>query len=199
MILEAKIRVSTVRAGFTLLEIMFTISLIAILVTVSIVAYKPDSAAKKMRRSTIKMEAMAARGHTMAKLHQKPFWLRLERDRVVLEGAALEEPTVGVGLAVEVDEFEEEQPDVDATELVEYDSYTFPEGMEVYLRRWGANEVAWFHQEKESDPILYWSFGPNGLCEPISIKFEIDKSWAILEMDPLTARVADETSEIYDQ
>lgn len=195
----AKISPRRTPAGFTLLEIMFTISLIAILVSVSIVAYKPDSPAKRMRTATIKIEAMAARGHTMAKLHQKPFWLRFERGQVVLEGAALDEVDRSVGLQVDGEEdFGDDLLDEEPIQRVEYDSFPFPEGMEVYLRRWGADEIAWFHQKAPDDPVLFWNFGPNGLCEPVAIKFEIEKSWAILEMDPMTARVADETSEIYD-
>lgn len=185
--------------GFTLLEMMFTLSLIAILVGVSVVSYKPDSPAKQMQKATVQIEALSARGHTMAMLHQKPFWLRFERGRVVLEGAELE--------SVDTRSDEEQLAMDDSGEpiaeeisrTVEYDEFLFTEGMEVFVRRWGAAEMAWFHQEKEEDPVIFWNYESSGLCEPISLRIEIGENWTELEMDPLTGRVSDETSEIYDR
>jgi hypothetical protein len=177
---------------------MFTISLVAILVTVSVVSYKPDSPAKKMREAVVELEALAAQGHTMAMLHQKPFWLRFERNRVLLEGASLSE--VNTSGVPEIEGSEQlAVPEEELSRVTEYESYSFPEGMEVFVRRWGAAEQAWFHQQKEGDPYIFWNFESNGLCEPISLRFELGESWTVLEMDPLTARIADETSEIYDR
>jgi hypothetical protein len=177
---------------------MFTISLIAILVSVSVVSYKPDSPAKKMRKAVVEIEALAARGHTMSMLHQKPFWLRFERDRVVLQGGSLSEVNTSgapeVGAAEELD-----APEDEVSRVTDYDDYAFPVDMEVFIRRWGAAEQAWFHQQEEEDPYIFWNFESNGLCEPIALRFELDESWTELEMDPLTARIADESSEIYDR
>lgn len=187
------------QAGFSLLEIIFVIGLIGILVSLSVVVYNPDSKSERIKRAAVKMEAMAARGHTMAKLHQQPFWLRFERNRVVLQGAAIEEASPALESADFDSTAEPAGDERGGTSPVTFDSFTFPEDVEVFLRRWGAPEVAWFHQEKKEEPALFWNFGPNGLCEPISIRFEIDNSWAVLEMDPLTGRVSEETSEIYDR
>lgn len=188
------------RGGFTLLEMMITLSLVTLLFTFVFVAYKPDSNSEKMRKATVELEALSARGHTMAMLHQKPFWLRFERNRVLLQGAELTQ----VDTSAPSDEFgasfEEEFEDANEVQslIVDYDTFEFPEGMEVYVRRWGAAEQAWFHQKKPEDPVIFWNFAEGGLCEPISIKMEIENSWTELEMDPLTARVAEEFSEIYD-
>ena len=185
--------------GFTLLEMMVVLGLIVLLLSFVFVAYKPDSDAEKMKRAVVQMEALSARGHTMAMLHQKPFWLRFERNKVILQGAELTEvDTSGFS-----DEFGSSAGDgVGAnpveSRIVSYDSFEFPEGMDVFVRRWGAAQQAWFHQEKPEDPVIFWNFEQGGLCEPLSLRMEIDKSWTELEMDPLTARVADETSEIYD-
>lgn len=202
MTLAVKIRSREGRlGGFTLLEMMFTLSLIAILVGVSVVSYKPDSPAKQMQQATVKIEALSARGHTMALLHQKPFWLRFERNRVVLEGAEVE----AVDTRSDEEQFasddprESEEEEQEISHAVEYDEFIFSEGMEVFVRRWGAAEMAWFHQEKEEDPVIFWNYESSGLCEPISIRFEIGENWTQLEMDPLTGRVSEETSEIYDR
>jgi len=200
MISAVKIRSPRSRAGgFTLLEIMFTISLIAILVGVSVVSYRPDSPAKQMKKAVVQIEALSARAHTMGVLHQKPFWLRFEQDRVVLEGAQIESISTSVPGA---DSFSEEltRPfDDEASRTVEYDEFRFSAGMDVLIRRWGDAHNAWFHQQKPEDPVIYWRFGSSGLCEPLSIRLEIGESWTELEMDPLTARVADESSEVYDR
>lgn len=201
MTLAVKIRSRDGRSGgFTLLEMMFTLSLIAVLVGVSVVSYKPDSPAKQMQKATVQIEALSARGHTMALLHQKLFWLRFERNRVVLEGAELE----SVDTRSDEEQFASDDPretdeEAEISRTVEYDEFIFSEGMEVFVRRWGAAERAWFHQEKEEDPVIFWNYESSGLCEPISIRIEIEENWTQLEMDPLTGRVSDETSEIYDR
>ena len=185
--------------GFTLLEMMVTLGLITLLISFVVVAYKPDSNSEKMTRATVSLEALSARGHTMALLHQKPFWLRFERNRVLLQGPQLTQ----VDTTAANDEFgnfveEDEGFNAETTPIVDYDSFEFPEGMDVFVRRWGAAQQAWFHQEKAEDPVIFWSFEEGGLCEPVSLRLEIETSWTELEMDPLTARIADETSEIYD-
>ncbi|MFD2304394.1 pilus assembly FimT family protein [Roseibacillus ishigakijimensis] len=188
------------RGGFTLLEMMVTLSLVALLISFVFMAYKPDSPAERMKRAVVELEALSARGHTMAVLHQKPFWLRFERNKVILQGAELTEvdtsaPSEEFGASYE----EELAAATEVQELtVDYDSFEFPAGMEVFVRRWGAPFQAWFHQEKPEDPAIFWNFEQSGLCEPISLRLEIGESWTELEMDPLTARVADESSEIYD-
>ncbi len=189
----------TAARGFTLLEMMVTLSLIVLLITFVFVAYKPDNNSEKMKKATVKLEALSARGHTMALLHQQPFWLRFERNKVLLQGGVL--TSVDTSTDSDFDFNEEEELTgfgEEETTIIDYDSYDFPEGMEVYVRRWGASAQAWFHQEKPEDPVIFWNFGESGLCEPVSIKMEIEESWSIVEMDPLTARIADETSEIYD-
>lgn len=193
-------RGSSLQRGFTLLEVMVVLGLIALLISFVFVVYKPDSHSEQMQRVSVKLEALSARGHTMALLHQQPFWLRFERNRVTLQGGEISE----VDTSSPVDEFassfgedglegvEERSP------IVDYDSFDFPAGMEVLVRRWGAGSTEWFHQKKPEDPVIFWNFAENGLCEPLSLRLEIERSWVELEMDPLTARIADESSEIYD-
>ncbi|MGJ8724364.1 MAG: pilus assembly FimT family protein [Roseibacillus sp.] len=201
MILSSSTSLSRERQrGFTLLEMMVTLGLIVLLLTFVFLAYRPDSNSEKMKKAVVQLEALSARGHTMAMLHQKPFWLRFERNRVLLQGAEL----TSVDTSGLDDEFgstfveEEEEANQVQSLIVDYDSFEFPEGLELFVRRWGAAPQAWFHQEKPEDPVIFWNFEQGGLCEPVSFRMEIEKSWTELEMDPLTARVADEASEIYD-
>lgn len=180
---------------------MVVLGLIALFLTFVVVAYNPDSDSDKMKKASIKLEAMAARGHTMAMLHQKPFWLRFENNRVILQGGELTQVSTAAASDEFGSSFEEEEADADAIQsrITDYDTFEFPEGMDVYVRRWGAGSDDWFHQKKPEDPVIFWNFAENGLCEPVSLKMEIALSWVVLEMDPLTALVSDETSEIYDR
>ena len=178
---------------------MVTLGLMGLIFGLVIVSYNPDSNADKMKKATIELEALSARAHTMAMLHQQPFWLRFERNRVILQGGDLS--VVNTSSEEGLDAIDEEELTEDGEErvpIVDFDSFEFPEGMEVFVRRWGAPENKWLHQEKKTDPVIFWNFAENGLCEPLSLRFEIEESWVVLEMDPLTALVSDETSEIYD-
>ena len=86
MISVVRTKSSQSQRGFTLLEMIVALGLIALLLTFVFVAYNPDSDADKMKKATVELEALSARGHTMAVLHQRPFWLRFERDQVILQG-----------------------------------------------------------------------------------------------------------------
>lgn len=193
-------RMSAQLRGFSLLEVMVTLSMFGLLFALVFVSFNPDNSADKMTKAKVQLEALSARGHTMAMLHQKPFWLRFERNRVILQGGELAK----VDTSAPSDEFgasfaeENAESNEEKTLIVDYDSFEFPEGLEVFVRRWGAGENEWFHQEKPKDPVIFWNFSENGLSEPISLRLEIEKSWMELEMDPLTALVSDQTSEIYD-
>ena len=190
----------TEQAGFTLLEIMFAIGLIALMVTVAFVSYKPDSAGLAMQKASVELESLAARGHTMAVLHQKPFWLRFDGRKVILEGAELEQVEVPLeGFYDEEENLEFQRVRIeDVKRTVEYETYEPEERLKIFVRRWGAQELDWFRKEKEEQADIYWEFESTGLCEPISIRFEIEDSWMELGMDPLTGRIQEELSEIYD-
>ena len=190
------------QAGFTLLEVMVVLGLIALLLTFVFVVYRPDSNADRMRKTSIKVEALAARGHTMAMLHQRPFWLRFERNRVILQGPQLE--VVDTSAGGQGEEFNQSFDDESFLEdeapplVVDYDTYDLPDGLELFVRRWGAAADQWFRQVKAEDPVIFWNFSENGLCEPVSLRLVITESWMELEMDPLTALISDESSEIYE-
>ncbi|MEM9283695.1 MAG: type II secretion system protein [Verrucomicrobiota bacterium] len=184
-------------SGFTLLEIIFALSLIGLMVTIAFVSYKPDGANQKMTKAAVELESLSARGHTMAVLHQKPFWLEFRQDRVVLRGAELTTVrTSPIEFERDGDLFEEDV--VQTSRAIDYEAYVYPEDLTLFVRRWGAGLNEWFRQEKDEDAPFIWRFESTGLCEPISLRMVVEESWIELEMDPLTGRVMDEQSEIYD-
>ena len=140
--------------GFTLLEMMVVLGLITLMFSFVFVVYKPDSDSEKMKRAVVELEALSARGHTMAMLHQKPFWLRFERNRVLLQGAEL----TSVDTSAVSDEFgssfadEEMEANQVPSLIVDYDSFEFPEGMEVFVRRWGGAPLGVVSSGKKGGP-----------------------------------------------
>lgn len=178
---------------------MFAIGLIGLLLTMVFVSFKPDGAGPVLQEATVELEALAARGHAMSVLHQKPFWLSFEADRVVLRGATLE--SVGLN-TLEEEQWLEEQMEgeilMTPSNIEEYGEYRPPNDLKLFVRRWGAKVTAWYYPEDSKAPVITWPFESTGLCEPISIRLERDESWTEIDMDPLTGRINEERSEIYD-
>ena len=69
----------------------------------------------------------------------------------------------------------------------EHREYVLPGDMDLFVRRW--NSAEWLATGKNS--IHIWRFDPTGLCEPISVRLKLDKSWAEDTYHPLTATIRD--------
>ena len=178
------------RRGFTLLEAILAMVLMLIVISIGL-AYNYDAGDKEtLRKAAVTIERMASQGHAMSVLHQKPIWLRFEENMVVLAGADVTAEPVRDPDAPPV-WLEEGEQEEETHEKV-YD--TFGGDAVVSIRRWGTGEDAWVRPEE--DEFFIWQFQSTGLCEPISIKLETEDSWMILHMNPLTARVDEEETEI---
>ena len=71
-----------------------------------------------------------------------------------------------------------------------HDSFVAEDGMVFGVRRWGSDDWIVFNNERNR---MVWRFDPEGLCEPISVRIEIDdgESWLEQDYHPLTAAVRD--------
>ena len=170
----------------TLLEVVIALSLVALIVGIGVLKYEDSYEERTIRQGAAKIEAMASRGHAMSILHQKPFWLRFEEGKVVLAGADLKNP---------IPDEEEERIDSKWDELegpesleVIYDEYATDAFISVH--RWGTKEDDWV--EPNEDRVITWQFQSTGLCEPVGIRLEVEDSWLVMHMHPLTARVEEE-------
>lgn len=180
------------KGGFTLLEVIVALVLMALLLAIALVSWTPDSSGERLQKTEVEVEALAARGLTMAVLHQMPFWLVIEKDRILLQGGEIaQERNNG---AIDFNGLEEESiGSVNA--VVTYDQIDI--NCDLFVRRWGAREKEWGRQADAQDEPIIWRFGSSGLCEPLSLRLELEDSWIELEMDPLTAMVSDKQSELY--
>ena len=176
--------------GMTLLETILAMVIVLVVIGVGL-AYQFTSNDKELlRKASIRIEAMSSRGHAMSVLHQKPFWIRIEHDKVVLAGADVRgqepEDQIGASGLTDDEEFSESNEEV-------YDTLEAGEAV-IALRRWGTQDDAWI--EPEEGESIVWQFQSTGLCEPVSIRLAREDSYIIMHMNPLTARVDEEEAVI---
>lgn len=169
------------RSGFTLLEIVIVL-VIASLVMAGAVGYMMFSSDEQaLRKATGEIELLAKRARTTAILQQTPYALEFREGVVrmmpLARAGRSEKRTLGghrIG-----GEPVDEGGGGESWEL------TLENGMQVAVRRW--NSEAWLPTVK--DTIHVWRFDPNGLCEPISTRLSLDKSWMSAAFHPLTGAI----------
>ena len=174
--------------GFTLLEIVIVLAVAAIITggALSFMHYSSDE--RVLRDISGEVEVMAKRARTAAILQQTPYALEFRADGVRLmplaETGELDRKT-GLGNEIGgrevVEEGEEERSEPIREQLI------YPDDMAVSVRRW--NTVAWIPMTR--DALQIWRFDPDGLCEPVSVRYTIDKGWAEDTYHPLTASIRD--------
>ena len=54
---------------------------------------------------------------------------------------------------------------------------------------------AWLPVDSKNRHV--WRFDPEGICEPVGVRFTIGKSWAEAEFHPLTGGIRDLAKEVY--
>jgi type II secretion system protein H len=171
------------RSGFTLLEIVIVLVIASLVMAgaVGLMTYSSDEQA--LRKATGEIEMLAKRARTTAILQQTPYALEFRQGVVRMmplaqSGRSEKKPLGGRRRAAE--------PVVDEGGGNRWE-LSLDNGMQMMIQRW--NSEAWLPTAK--DAIHVWRFDPNGLCEPISIRLNIDKSWMSAAFHPLTARLRD--------
>lgn len=168
------------RAGFTLIELVLVLAIAVIIMggALGMMIYSSDE--RSLRETSAEIEMMAKRARTTAILQQTPYALEFREGIVRLmplaEAGRDEEKTVG-GHAIGGDEVESKPG--------ERRDFSLPAGMELAVRRW--NSDAWLPAAKKA--VHVWRFDPNGLCEPLSVRMALEKSWCEDIYHPLTATV----------
>ncbi len=172
--------------GFSLFELVMVLAIAAILMggAVGLMVFSSDEHA--LRKASGEIEVMAKRARITAILHQTPYALEF-RDGIVrmlpLAEAGQDEKRTAGGHRI-------------GGEPVtpvggERRQYALAAGMNVSVRRWDSE--AWLPTLKNT--IHIWRFDPTGLCEPLSVRITLDKSWAEDSYHPLTATIRDSQME----
>ncbi len=139
-----------------------------------------SSAERDLRDISGQIELLAKRARTTAILQQTPYALEFREGIVRMmplaqAGKDLRKTIRGREIGGEV--LNDQVP--------EENIITLDGGMAVFMRHW--NSEKWLPTTKNVFHI--WRFDPDGLCEPISLRFSLDKSWAEDSYHPLTATI----------
>lgn len=170
------------RAGFTLIEIVLVLAIAGIVMSgaVGLMIYSSDE--RELRRASGEIELLAKRARTIAILHQTPYALEFR------EGIVRLLPLAQAGMDLRKTSKLRNQPEPPAdTDVNENRQYVLESDMTISMRRWNSDQ--WLGTNK--DAVHVWRFDPDGLCEPISVRLTVGKSWAEDTYQPLTAAIAD--------
>ena len=177
-----------VRPGFSLIEMVLALTLVMLIVGIGAIGYSNGRDERLLSEATSKIEAMSSRGHAMSILHQKAFWIRIDRNRITLFGADIS-PQAS---ANDEEEYSTDWDEEGERSEVVYDEYSTE--AQISLRRWGAGDDDWTVSDEDGE--VAWHFQSTGVCEPVSIRVQKDASWIVMNMHPLTARVEEEEMSI---
>lgn len=173
-------RTNKPQRGFTLIEIVMVLAIAAIVMGGAVGLMISSSDERVLRNVSGEIELLAKRARTIAILNQTPYALEFR------EGVVRLLPLAEAGLNLKKGELEAEIAAADSSRQINLDS-----GVEISIRRWNSEE--WFNTAKNS--VHVWRFDPDGLCEPISVRIALDKSWAEDSYHPLTATISDSALE----
>ena len=175
-------------AGFTLLEIVFVLSMIAILVTWLTVSLSTVESEQKLREAAGRIELLAKRGLSIAVMQQRPYQLTITASSVSIAPRFALGPDESVYIENEQDGAGGESgsfDDITASEAIDADvSYE--------IKRWQSDD--WV--ALEGDERIVITLNPIGLIEPFMIRCSMGESWIMHELHPLTAGVRDEEMSI---
>jgi hypothetical protein len=139
------------------------------------------------------IELLAKRARSLATLQQRPFALEFTKDGVALipyGEAALDLRLRETLMERGVLGADEEGP---AFSEGKKNDWQIEPGMRLLVRRWATGE--W--EELKRDEHHVWRFDPQGICEPVGVRIELENgSWIAALFHPLTAGIHEIESEI---
>jgi prepilin-type N-terminal cleavage/methylation domain-containing protein len=175
-------------AGFTLLEIVVVLVLIAVLAGSAISVMITSADERALKNSSGEIEALANRARTVAALQQRPYALEFFENRVRL-----------MPLAEAVIEPAEREKAAAMLELAGAESgsihaeWSSKGDLRMQVRRWASD--TWIPIDSKSRQV--WRFDPEGFCEPVGVRLETEKSWMEMEFHPLTGGIRYSSKEVY--
>lgn len=189
------------RSGFTLLEIIVVLSLMMLVMGGAIGAMYLNRDEARLNDSVQEIEVLAKRARTIASLQQRPYALEFTVEGVKLMPYA--EATMDEDereYMIEAQEsgrsiFDEQEGAAPPPQAGVRDQWRQEEGDDflILVRRWGSTD--WI--ELKSRDRQVWRFDPNGICEPVGIRLEMDNgNWISAFFHPLTAAATEIESEI---
>lgn len=176
-------RTNKPQRGFTLIEIVMVLAISAIVMggAIGLMIFSSDE--RVLRNASGEVELLAKRARTIAILNQTPYALEFR------EGIVRLLPLAQAGMDLKKSSKQREEPEASAAD--ESRQINLEGGLEISIRRWNSEE--WLTTLKKT--VHVWRFDPDGLCEPISIRYSLGKSWAEDSFHPLTATISESSLE----
>lgn len=181
----ARIRSNKPRpGGFTLLEIVIVLLVIALIAGGAITMMVLSNDERVLNDATSEVQSLAKRARTIAGLQQRPYALEFYEGKVTLMplAEAVLEPDRRAAAA---DALEAAGEAAGGRFQSVHASWTADEGTEIFVRRWASDEFL----PATGKNRQVWRFDPEGLCEPITVRLQVGKSWMESEFNPLTAGI----------
>lgn len=178
---------NTARA-FTLLEMVFVLTMVAVLTTWMTLSVSTVETERKLREAAGAIESLAKRGRNIAVKQRRAYQLTIGVNEISIapHHPLGSDKTHFLEDSKSEDEFSAERfDDIIANELVD-DEVTYE------VKRWRSDDWDLMEGDKKAVIIL----DPIGLVEPISIRCTMGKSWLIQDIHPLTAGIRDEQMSI---
>jgi len=175
--------------GFTLLEIVFVLGIIAIIVSWVTLTVTTVETEHQLRRAAGSIESLVKRGRSIAVMQQRPYQVTITLDSVSMAPQYMRTD-------IEDDDYDDED---EGASRGDFENITAIENIDpevtYEIRRWRSD--LW--QEIDKDHQVELTLDPTGLVEPISVRCSVGKSWIIQELHPLTGGVRDEEMSIEDE
>lgn len=162
------------RRGFTLIELVVVLAIAGLVMAgaIGMMVYSSDERA--LKDASTEVEAMAKRARASAILRQTPYALVFSESGVRMMPLAM---AAGTGMESGGGETAD---------------FPWEGGMELAVKRW--NSRGWDVVAKQVTHV--WRFDPDGLCEPLGLRYALNNSWVEDEYHPLTAAIRDSQMEI---
>ena len=172
------------RQGFTLLEMVIVLSIIAAIATMVVLSLGNVQAEQRLRESVGSIESLAKLGRNIAVRQQRAYQLTISEQAISIEPKYTRSQAV---IGFDEDELGILKIFEDISDVKETDNDVIYE-----VRRWDSD--TWQLIERDKKVVL--TIEPTGLVEPISIRCSMGNSWIIQELHPLTAGVRNEEMNI---
>lgn len=174
--------------GFTLLEMVFVLAIIAVLTTWMTLSVATVETEDKLREASGAIELLAKRARNIAVMQQRPYLLSLSAEQISIAPLYV---AGGLGVNRPGDPAAQHQSTGHGFEDITASEATDTE-VSYEIKRWRSEEWELLDGEKK----IVLTLDPMGLVEPISIRCSMGESWLIQELHPLTAGIRDEQMSI---
>jgi len=156
---------SSFQSGFTLLELTIVLFIMLLFLGAAAMSFSGISEEEKLRKPAAELQKMARQAVQRAGMYE-------ETEAIVFEKN-------GFGIRFR------EDPQVTKAPRVWFTHVELGQGITLRVKRWGQRD--W-----KSAAGQRWVMQPSGLCEPIMVRLETERSFLEMQFNPITGGVADE-------